>query len=258
MEYQNENFDGEYDFRSRLHRGWHMRPNLHEYSELLYCLKGSGRVTVNGKTIPLGENELVWILPNSIHQYDFDTAEVICAVFSNDLIPLFFKKLNKRYLCPSAIPMAEMSDVIQTFPRIKKEDLLRVSGYLNLIGAIVIERSSFEAARHSDGILCQKVFSYLAEHFTESISLSQLAREFGYNEKYLSHTLHELTGIHFRQLLNFYRINHAKVLLTDSKDQNISAVATMCGFISLNTFNREFKRLVGMPPRDYRKNAVRE
>ena len=73
MEYQNENFNGEYDFRSRFHDGWQMQANLHEYSELIYCKKGSGYVTVDGKTIRLKEGEVVWIPPNYIHQYDFDS-----------------------------------------------------------------------------------------------------------------------------------------------------------------------------------------
>ena len=36
MEYQIENFNGEYDFRSRLHEGWQVPLQLHEYSEWLY------------------------------------------------------------------------------------------------------------------------------------------------------------------------------------------------------------------------------
>ena len=62
MEYQNENFSGEYDFRSRFHKGWYMQANLHEYSELIYCQKGSGYVTVNGNAIFLRENEMIWII----------------------------------------------------------------------------------------------------------------------------------------------------------------------------------------------------
>lgn len=252
MEYQNENFNGEYDFRSRFHKGWHILSNLHEYSELIYCQKGSGYVTVNGKVIYLHENEMVWIPPNYIHQYDFESAEVICAVFSNDFIPLFFKKLNKRYFCASAINMSEMSEILEKFPEMKKQDSLRISGYLNLIGAIVLERSTFENGRNVDGVLCQRVFSYLVDNFSENISLSQLAKVLGYNEKYLSHTLHDLTGIHFRKLLNSYRIDYAKKLLSGSHDMTISAIATTCGFNSLNTFNREFKRLVGITPSEYR------
>ena len=252
MEYQNENFSGEYDFRSRFHNGWHMHANLHEYSELIYCQKGSGYVTVNGKTIFLKEKEIVWIPPNYIHQYDFDSAELICAVFSNDFIPLFFKKVNKRYFCPSAVNIAEMSDILSKLPEMQGEDSLQICGYLNLIASTVLKHSCFEKAKRTDGILCQKVFSYLEENFTENISLSQLAKTLGYNEKYLSHTLHALTGIHFRKLVSFYRINCAKSMLMQCGDMNISEIAATCGFNALNTFNREFKAIVGMTPNEYR------
>ena len=41
-----------------------------------------------------------------------------------------------------------------------------------------------------DGVLLQRVVTYLSTHYTEDIKLCQLAKLFGYNEKYLSHTLH--------------------------------------------------------------------
>ena len=254
MKYQNENFSGEYDFRSRFHSGWQMPANLHEYSELLYCKKGSGYVTVDGKTILLRSGEMVWIPPNYIHQYDFDSAELICAVFSNDFIPLFFKKMKNRFLCVRAVSVAEMSEVIEKFPNLTGEETMLISGYLNLLGDIVIKRSSFEDERVFDAILCQKVLSYLAENYTENITLAGLSKKLGYNEKYLSHILHNLVGIHFRHLLNFYRVDHSKRLLAESRDMNISLIAAGSGFNSLNTFNREFKRVTGMTPSEYRRN----
>jgi hypothetical protein len=132
MEYQNENFNGEYDFRSRFHKGWYMQANLHEYSELIYCQKGSGYVTVNGNAIFLKENEMVWIPPNYIHQYDFDSAELICAVFSNDFIPLFFKKLKNRYYCPSAINIGELSYILKKTSEHAKRGLVRNMRILKL------------------------------------------------------------------------------------------------------------------------------
>ena len=175
MEYQNENFNGKYDFRSHSHNGWHMQANLHEYSELLYCKTGEGLVTVNGEAIPLGEHEMVWIPPNYIHQYDFDQAEVICAVFSNDFIPLFFEQLGGRYFCVSAVNVAHLSALLEALPRLERQDALRVSGYLHLIGAAVLERAEFDTGRKTDGILYQKVISYLKDNCTEDITLSRLA-----------------------------------------------------------------------------------
>lgn len=253
MQYQLENFNGECDFRSRFHDGWQISANLHEYSEFIFCQAGAGIVTINGQEIPLKQGQIAWIPPNYIHKYDFPGAKVVCAVFSNDLIPLFFKALAGRYFCVSAIDMEELSSLPPLFPALSKNDYLLASGYLNLICAKVITHANFENSKHSDGILYQKVISYIAEHYKEDMSLKQIAKLFGYNEKYLSHTLHELTGIQFRQLLAFYRINNAKKLLTDGTGQVITSIATDSGFSAFNTFHRTFKEITGMTPSEYRK-----
>ena len=152
MEYQNENFNGEYDFKSRFHNGWYIKDNLHEYSEFIWCVRGEGIVTVNGKRIPLGAGQLVWIPPNYIHGYDLESADVVCAVFSNDFIPLFFETLRGRYFYPSAIRLGELSGILDSFYELKADEPLRISGYLNLILAHVLERSELGETRHTDGI----------------------------------------------------------------------------------------------------------
>ena len=253
MEYQNENFNGEYDFRSRPHDGWTVRANLHEYSELLYCKEGAGRVIINGRSIDIKKGQLVWIPPNYIHQYQCPDAQVNCAVFSNDFVPLFFKERNGRYFCVTAVDVGELSEILDIIYTLDKNDRCTVSGWLNLICAKVMKQSSFEDGRHTDGALYQKVISYMADNFTENISLTTIANMFGYNEKYLSHTLHELTGVHFRQLLNFYRIRYAKELLANCSEKDITTVAMRCGFSSTNTFYRAFKESVGITPLEYRR-----
>ena len=257
MDYQNENFDGEYDFRSGFHTGWQVQVHLHEYSELLYCSRGEGQATVNGQTVRLKEKQLVWIPPNYIHGYEFENADVVCAVFSNDLIPLFFKSVAGRYFCVSAIDAGELSPVLERFFLMKKEDCMTVSGYLNLVASLVIKKSRFEAVRPTDGILYQKVISYLSTHYTENVTLAQVAKIFGYNEKYLSHALHELTGIHFKRFLTFYRVGHAKTLLESRSRESILAIAEKSGFLSMNTFNRAFKESTGLTPSEYRRNFAK-
>ena len=254
MEYQNQNFNGEYDFRVRFHKGWKINEHLHEYSEFLYCKKGSCTVIINKQEIQLSENQLAWISPNYVHQYDCSSAEVICAVFSNDYIPIFFNELKNRTLRATPINISDLSEILEKSLELNNEDPLTVCGYLNLIGAKVIERSTFDTIRYTDGILYQKVISYLSEHYVENITLSQIAKKFGYNEKYLSHTLHNLTGIHFRQLLTFYRLDHAKKLLRSRKNINITTIAAESGFYSINTFNRAFKEMTGKSPSEYRNN----
>ncbi|MBE6712298.1 MAG: helix-turn-helix transcriptional regulator [Ruminococcaceae bacterium] len=253
MRYQSENFNGELDFRCREHFGWRIQANIHEYSECLYCRKGSGIVTVNGEVILLREKEFVWLPPNYVHQYDCEEAEVVCAVFSADLIPLYFKEARNRYYVPRAIEAEELSLILDRFHLLNPRDLCTVSGYLNLICAKVLKNAAFLETKQNDGNLFQKVISYVAEHFSEEIVLSDLAKRFGYNEKYLSYALHSVTGIHFRRLLTFYRISAAKEKLVKNREQSVTSIALECGFAAVNTFHRAFKEETGMTPLAFRK-----
>ena len=97
------------------------------------------------------------------------------------------------------------------------------------------------------------MITYLSCHFQEDISLNQIAKEFGYNPKYLSHALHELTGIHFSRLLSLYRVENAKKLLLSHKVLTIAEIAQSSGFSAVNTFNRVFKEMTGVTPSEYRK-----
>lgn len=253
MEYQNENFGGEYDFRCRFHDGWEMAEHIHEYSELLYCKDGEGRVTVNGQSFSVKAKQFIWIPPNYIHRYDCQSAQTICAVFSNDMIPLFFKALEGRHFCVSVMEAGELFKVFEGLVQLKKDDFFRVSGYLNLILAVAFEQSKLDKGKTLDSALYQKVISYISEHYTENISLSHLSRQLGYNEKYLSYTIHHLTGIHFRRLLSFYRVKHAKRLLVSSPAMSVATIALESGFSAINTFQRTFKEATGMSPLDYRR-----
>lgn len=251
--YQKENFNGTYDFRSRLHNGYVIESHIHEYSELLYCKKGICEIAVNGKTIHLRDNEFVFIPPNYIHRYNGVNVEVICAVFSNDFIPLFFKKAKGRGLAVKKLKAEELSGIFLKLPELNKNNDILITAYLNLICNKVMEGSAFEKVSGADGILFQKVISYIADNFAENISLKQIAQKFGYNEKYLSSALHSLTGIHFSEFIAMYRVEYAKELLSGDGELSITRISEKCGFAAINTFNRQFKKITGIVPTQYRR-----
>ena len=257
MEYQNENFGGVYDFRSGFHDGWQIGAHLHEYVEILYCKRGEGIATVNGRAIPLREHQFIWIMPNYIHSYDFWDAEVVCAVFSSDFIPLFFRALQGRQLFVSAIDAGDLFSVLENLYRLKREDFLHLCGYLHLIGARVMENATFAEGKQMDGIVYQKVISYLSEHYAENITLSSVAKNFGYNEKYLSRAINEAAGFGFSTLLSTLRLEAAKYLVHNSQ-RTIVAIAIDCGFGSERNFYRSFKELTGITPNEYRASAPKK
>lgn len=56
----------------------------------------------------------------------------------------------------------------------------------------------------------------------------------------------------FKEYLNTIKIGHACNLLSE-KDLNIMEVAYACGYHNMANFNKQFKKLKKMSPREYRK-----
>ena len=255
--YQMENFGKSYDFRPNYHDGFIIGAHIHEFSEIIYIIEGDAEVIINGKTLYLKDNDLIFIPPNYIHQYKMGNAKLYCAVFSNDYIPLFFNALGNHRLNCKPINVAEHKDFILKLFNLDNSSPLLTSGYLNILCNIVIENSDFDQSIVSDGILYQKVITYILQHFTEDLNLKEVAKIFGYNEKYLSYTLHKLTGINFRKLISLYRVIKAKELLSRTKE-DISSIALACGFSAINTFNRTFKEFTGLTPTEFKKHGVKK
>jgi YesN/AraC family two-component response regulator len=86
------------------------------------------------------------------------------------------------------------------------------------------------------------------------LTLKDFAKELGSNELYVSKAVNEFSGMSFSKLINIYRIDEAKILLTDKIHENLSMeeIATQCGFSSLNTFYRQFKDQTGLTPKQYK------
>lgn len=70
------------------------------------------------------------------------------------------------------------------------------------------------------------------------------------------HQLSELLNVHkqqsFANYTNSYRVNEAKSLLLKDPNRTVLDIAFETGFGSKNAFNREFKRLAGETPQEYR------
>lgn len=251
MIYQHENSLKNYDFRSRHHDGFIIGAHLHEFSEIFYVKDGNADVLINGKPLTVPKNHVLFIPPNYIHEYKTPTAKVFCAVFSNDYIPVFFNQLGNKQLSPEPVDVTELSYVFEKLYSVNKSSPLLISGYLSVILDKVIKNSNFSINEYSDGVLYQQIVSYVSRHYTENITLKSISKKFGYNEKYLSNTLHKLTGINIRKLISLYRINKAKELLSIS-NSDVAKIALDSGFSAINTFNRTFKELTGVTPSEYK------
>lgn len=82
------------------------------------------------------------------------------------------------------------------------------------------------------------------------LSLAELAKELGLESNYLSAFFRQKTGMRFSEWLSRVRVEHAVIVLR--QDSPMTTVAHVAGFGSVRTLERNFKRVTGETPREYR------
>lgn len=88
------------------------------------------------------------------------------------------------------------------------------------------------------------------------LTASDVADHFGISISNLSHRFKAETHRTISEYLSIARIEYAKQLLEDS-DLTITQIAARLKYSQLNNFTRFFKRIVGMPPSEYREKHAR-
>jgi len=94
-----------------------------------------------------------------------------------------------------------------------------------------------------------RIKRYVDQHCSDPITLAQAADIAGLEKTYFSTYFHEKTGIRFRDWIAFGRIKRALLMVTDH-DRSITELAFAVGFQDLRTFERAFKKFVGLTPRE--------
>ncbi|MBN2523311.1 MAG: helix-turn-helix transcriptional regulator [Bacteroidales bacterium] len=89
---------------------------------------------------------------------------------------------------------------------------------------------------------------------SSTINLPDFAKEISIPSRYISQVLNEELGMSFYDLINTYRIEEAKNLLSDPEygDSSIIDIAYDCGFNSKSVFNAAFKKYTGTTPSEFR------
>lgn len=86
------------------------------------------------------------------------------------------------------------------------------------------------------------------------LSLNRVARKLGIPARKISSAVNQTHHQNISKVINAYRIEHAKTLLMQS-DEAITDIFLSSGFQTKSNFNREFSRITGQTPSEYRSSA---
>ena len=92
---------------------------------------------------------------------------------------------------------------------------------------------------------------YVQEHISKPICLAEAARAAGFEKKYFSAFFHSKVCMPFSEWIRVLRVTRAAQYMQEH-DESILRVAFAAGFRDVRTFERVFKRYVGVTPSSYR------
>lgn len=124
---------------------------------------------------------------------------------------------------------------------------------LDLLAVLIArfaEQRRLPRAFASDRQAVRRAYDYLAEHYAENVSLDRLARIADLSPFHFNRVFCEQFGMPPHAFQTQLRVLWAKTLLRQG--QLIPQVASQTGFADQSHLTRHFKRLVGVPPGQYR------
>lgn len=92
---------------------------------------------------------------------------------------------------------------------------------------------------------------YIAESYTEEITLADVAEHVGISAGYMTTLLKQYLGYNFVDYLNRVRIEHACGYLEQSYLKNYE-IAFKVGFRDEKYFSKVFRKIMGISPKEYR------
>ena len=106
-----------------------------------------------------------------------------------------------------------------------------------------------------DNLRIHQVLDYMNTHYTESITVIQLAQIFSMNEKNFIRYFHFNTGISPKRYLIEQRMKYATELLLDN-NISIANIAQKVGYSDPFSFSKAFHKYYGESPSTYRKSLT--
>lgn len=238
------------------------RENLLSYLFFI-VLEGEGTLTYNGREYSLQEGDCVFLDCRNL--YSHYTSEKLWTLnwvhfYGPNMHNIYEKYLQRGGLiCFPASDVSAYQKLLQELFAVASSDSYVKDMEINeklssLLTTLMKEGWHPDNNRNHPSTKrnLTEIKDYIDIHYTQKITLDDLAGQFFINKFYLSRLFKEQFGISVNNYLLQVRTTHAKQLLRFS-DLSIEQVGQKCGLDDANYFSRMFKKIEGVTPGEYRK-----
>lgn len=230
--------------------------HFHRSFEMIYVTKGKIKSVINGQTIIADEDDIVFVQKYYAHSYDVVTDyEKYVFMIPPNIYTDFEKQLAKMTL-PSHMADKEFNRTLKPLienlaKNLSSKSKLIKKGYMNVImGELIAHYPLLPIQKNNSVELLVKILDYIDENYDKALSLDSISSVFGYNKYYFSKLFNRYIGENLNNYINIIRLQQMMNKAKKTDKVNITDLAYECGFESLSTFYRYFKKIYGSSPKE--------
>lgn len=249
--------------------------HMHNYLEIGFCIAGSGKIRYRGGIVPFHLGSVVVMPRGAYHsqknegvpmthwRYLVINEERLMSQIPEpwrDRMRLLLTRAGRDGLIIDGAEYRELSLVVQLLfdlwrnrteerpPELEITMLL----LLSMLGGMSQQSTLTAMADPRRSKPVEPALLYVSEHYQQEIAIAELAQSCSMSESYFRKVFSACMGIAPLDYVNRFRV-HRAINLLRTTDEPVQVVSWRCGFASVSSFNRNFKRYAGQNPTAWRK-----
>lgn len=236
-------------------------PHIHIDYEVIYVLEGTVEVTIDTQTYILYPSDVCFIYSHQVHSFHTpEYSNTLLLIINPQLVSSIFKHATGLVPTHPVIHLGpankEVKHMLLALHQEQQtlQNTCVMNGYIHIVMGRIHGCTTFSNRLDRNTSSLQLVLKYMSNHYTEPITLEHLSSDLGLSTSYISLIFKSHIGFNFSFYRNYLRVNLAQTLLLES-NLAVTEIAYQCGFESLRSFNRAFKKVVGTSPTQYKLKA---
>ncbi len=239
----------------------------HDFYEIYFFVSGEVEYWVEGRTYHLRPGDLMLIHPMQLHRPIISPSTVyeriVLWINKNYLEQLAaderillsaFEGGDANILRSTPLRRTELGDRLTALSRESRSSepgahLCAKGLFLQClaeVGRLSVQAAAPQRRTREVNDLTANVLAFIAEHYSEEITLEQISDRFFVSKYHLSHQFSKDTGISIYRYILLKRLQGARQLLISGKTPG--EVCIECGFKDYSNFYRAFKAEYGVSP----------
>ncbi len=254
-------------------------PHFHNCYQFVYCYADIQCTFFTSDIVNLKSGDVLMISPHIPHKFTQETGEDT-SLFGKSSFDLFFVDLELLSQCLDSYPetwKAPLKNPItaqymvfhpdshrdicnRTYEIIKEINLRHYAWCLDVVSLIILLFTSISRTASNKKstmtvrekrISIQPALNYIKMNYAESIYLHLLSELCHMSQATFGRKFKQIMGTTPLDYIHSIRVQRACVLLRSS-EMSILEISLAVGFVSISSFNRQFRRFKGITPNQYR------